>query len=275
MFEQCTLRSLVFECENRANVIALGPAGVQSGLHYAYAGGIVGQIRTEDNSALLGPIILMFFGINGFHPAIMGGSDFFLSGYVKNCVNWGTVEAYQGFNSYAGGIVGECSFGDIINSLNLSSVYSETYAGSIAGGLYNCTLTNCYYFENTAAQAAGKLDFSVYVSDSERTATPLNLEELASEELAEKLGDGFVIAENDKDGKLRPVIITIMDGRNNSQEIPVIKLITVANLVSVVKICLGYINIAEEQIPLYDMNDDGAINIIDNALMRRRLITNN
>ena len=108
----------------------------------SYVGGIVG-VSSSSNSVVSECCNIGEIQVNNIFECYAGGitgSD----GTINDCYNTGDVS----HATYAGGISGECYYGEITNCYNEGDITTnndrETYAGGIVGFCYDKTINNCY-----------------------------------------------------------------------------------------------------------------------------------
>lgn len=185
---------------SRGTVYACGPADYASSDDSSYAGGIAGSLQTENMSGLLLNTALAAGGVF-VNPALFndGSGSIIKSSGVVNCVNSGTIKSNAYPNAYVGGIVGNGDNGIISNSLNLgkcSVKSSHKHLGLIAGELFNCNLSNCYFYsDNSKDKGVGSIEPGGSAKD---TAIMKTKKGIIASDFPKKLGDAFVFVKGDR-----------------------------------------------------------------------------
>lgn len=197
--------SVINQCENDGLVYAVGPSDVFSGDRTAYAGGIVGSMHTENVSQAVLAGGFAMFGVF-YNPAIFtdGKGGLIKNSGVVNCVNFNTVTAICANSAYSGGIAGWGNNGIIQNCLNLWTPEVKVnnsrkgFTGQIAGGLYSCSMVNCYYwYEKNMLKALGD-DLKSSVVDVKREAAACTNDEIMEKSFPKKLGTAFIYVKGDR-----------------------------------------------------------------------------
>ncbi len=197
--------SVINQCENDGLVYAVGPSDIFSGDRTAYAGGIVGSMHTENVSQAVIAGGFAVFGVF-YNPFIFtdGNGGLIKNSGVVNCINFNTVTATCANSAYSGGIAGWGNNGIIQNCLNLykptatENKNSKGKIGQIAGGLYNCSMINCYYWYDVSKLNALGDDWSTSVVEVKREATACTTDEIMEKSFPQRLGTAFIYAKNDR-----------------------------------------------------------------------------
>ncbi len=176
-------------CMNEALTAARTSGGV------GYSGGIIGLGKGTEGFTKVSRCTNSSTSVLSKASAGYAGGIAGLCAVITDCVNSGVVCAVQGNAQCSiGGIAGGMC--DITNCISVGPIAEDSGAGVdtdtevISGGIaaesFSCTIVNSCYLETTA-ECASESDETLLCS--------VTGEELASEEFAKTMGEGFVSAE--------------------------------------------------------------------------------
>lgn len=186
--------SIINQCENDGKVYCKG------GWRRAYCGGIAGSMDVENASAMT---LAMALGAGGIfaNPMIFnnGSGGLIKESGIYNCMTTGNVNAVANAagEGRLGGIVGWGNNGIVQNCLTDNSINGKGIKwGRIAGGAYNCSFVNCYYYSGSTKEKALGLDWSTSVVPVKRDMTACDSTMYETDDIVKKLGDAFVYVGN-------------------------------------------------------------------------------